>query len=140
MTHYCSKLLLFGSLVWMVGCGTSSPGVEQTHALAIASTIARRLTVEPGQFVELNVTMPASAKVVARFRSDGELAFNTHSHSGGKLVIHEKGSAASGTLQVVAKADEIFSFLWKNEGDVAVMVELDVALAGGASVHSWVPD
>lgn len=102
-------------------------------------TMTRKVGIEPGALVELNLWMPDSGRAGAEFFATGALAWNSHSHPGGTLVLHQQGTADRGSIQLDAGAAGIYSFLWENQSQARVELELTVTLGPAVSLHSWHP-
>lgn len=99
---------------------------------------SRDMVVQPGKFAEVNVRMAAKATVSAQFNADAPLAWDTHSHPAGKTTYHSKGNGASGKLAITADKQDVYSFLWKNEGKKPVKLRVELDLPRGTEVDSWV--
>lgn len=107
---------------------------------AAGTFVMRNFAIAPGKFAELNVTMAAGSRAVAKFRGDGIVAWDVHSHPAAGVRIHDSGEAPSGEVELVAEADGGYSFLWKNTGNAPVELVVSVELGPGVTVDSWVPD
>ncbi len=154
------KAVLTACLLWVWACGPSSrpppgrvleePPVEEPPRRPLADRegdpepdshiVARNFVVAPGKFAEVNLELPARARIVAVFRADAPVEWNVHSHPEGGVAIHKEGTGTDGTIEHVADKAGGYSVLWKNAGAKDVNLIVSLEMPSGARIHSWVPD
>lgn len=121
-------------------CGNHEPGkcasVDAKPAPAASDTplsITRNETIAPGKAIEINLSFAAAAQASATFKASAPVAWNVHSHPSGGMVEHQKGTSASGALTFQPTDAGVYSFLWKNDGDTPVTIEVAVRADRGVS-------
>jgi len=120
----------------LAACGGATADPD---APAPTGPIDRHVTVAPTKFAELNLDLPAGSRVTAAFTASAAVAWNVHSHPGDRVVIHQEGVDATGTIDVAPASGGAYSLLWENKGTAPVELDLHVELSGGGTVISWVP-
>lgn len=83
--------------------------------------IERRLTVKPGDFVELCGKLLRGQPMAWRFDADRPLDFNIHYHEGDQVTTptrHDAVRSARGRLRVAV--DQDYCWMWTNPGTTTV--------------------
>jgi hypothetical protein len=124
------------------GCGNHAPGAcgaaDDTKAPAPAAdsgplAVNRTETVAPGQHVEINLTFADATPAKAVFKASGPLGWNVHSHPKGEMMVHQKGEGAASEITFQPTAPGTYSFLWTNNGNAPVTLEVKLSAAKGVS-------
>lgn len=129
-----TRLTLAGLAVLVLAGCTSGPAPADDRAPVVH---AGEHTVDPGGFVEVNLAMNASAEVSASFEADAPLAWDVHSHDGQRVLVHDNGTAANGTINLQAPEEGVYSLLWENRRDAATTVS--VTVRGSATLAGIAP-
>lgn len=100
--------------------------------------IERTYTVDPQDFVEINLNMAPGDAFNFSWQADGELAFNVHYHADGETErpIEHIGTELDGNF--TAPRTQVYSLLWSNEG--ALPVEVTASVDGTYRLHSMTRD
>ena len=92
-----------------------------------AGRFAHEATVPAKKFVEVCGKLPAGAKVAWTFRAAAALDFNVHYHVGEKVEFPEKQNAVAALSgQLVAASDQHYCWMWRNTGDAAVPLTVEL--------------
>lgn len=96
--------------------------------------ISRTYTVQPQDFVEINLNMEPEDWFTFAWEASGELSFNVHYHEDGEThrPIEHTGTQLEGNF--TAPVTQVYSPVWVNEG--ALPVEVQVSLDGDYRLHS----
>lgn len=97
------------------------------------------LTVAPGEFAELNVTMARGAAATAVFTATGLMTWNVHSHADEQVTVHAEGTATADLVRFVAERDGTYSFLWQNKGADPLTLDVQLQTEGRVDLHSTHP-
>ena len=123
-------------LLALAACHAQRPPAP---APAPEPALTRHVTVAPGKFAELNLELPAAATIEVGFTSSAPLAWNIHSHPSDEVVIHAEGTSADAEIPFAPDTAGGYSYLWENQSDTAVELDIRVRLPTGARVDSWYP-
>ena len=81
----------------------------------------------------MNLSFRAASKARAKYKASSALAWNVHSHPAGGMIEHQKGTSAEGEIAFEAPSEGVFSFMWKNEGQSPVTLEVSLSGDGGVA-------
>jgi hypothetical protein len=97
----------------------------------------RTWPLAPGEFAEADVSLRAGETVRFELLAGGRLRWNVHHHAGARVVVHQAGEGALGTVSFTAPADGVFSFQCENASETPLAVTLRVR--GEGRLVSLVP-
>lgn len=98
--------------------------------LTPGAIVEKRLSVQPGKFVEVCAALKSTQAVAWKFRADGSTDFNIHYHVDKQVEYPEKRvdvSAADGHL--TAGVDQIYCWMWSNRSHTPVVLDVHLSAA-----------
>lgn len=124
---------------------TAEQGADVHYEMAVEARkgepygpIEQTYTVDPQDFVEINLNMVPGDTFTFDWQADGELVFNVHYHADGETErpIEHTGTELTGNF--TAPRTQVYSLLWSNEG--ALPVEVTASVDGTYRLHSMTRD